>query len=262
MTTKDTTAIQRLRLRRLKRSLFSILGLLFIASAGYAGYAFAHSSFFDLNEIQIEGNVIVSRDELIALSGLRHGVNLLGVSTEQAAAGMRSQPYIKDAAVARSFPNKIEIRVSERTPLALISDGERHLVLDESGHCLTEVGLVAAESWSLPSIRCSSEAAVLHPGEQSEDDGVLAALTLIQKLDPFFMENILEFNAMTADKLAVINIDGLPVYFGPPEDLDRKLQNYEDLLIKNRENCNAETLNYVDIRYDTQITLSRKNQVQ
>ncbi|MDR0469224.1 MAG: FtsQ-type POTRA domain-containing protein [Peptococcaceae bacterium] len=250
--------MQRLRRRRLKRALLAIVGILLIYSAGYAGYTFAHSPFFDLNEIRVQGNAIVHRDELVALSGLRIGVNLLSVSTEQAEEGIRSQPYIKDAVVTRSFPNRVDVRVSERTPIALISGGGRYLILDENGHCLLEVGLAGAESWRLPSIRCSDEAAAIGPGDQTDDEGVLAALTLIKKLDPFFLENILEFEAFSAERLAVINTDGLPVYFGLPEDLDRKLQDYEDVLIRNREKCNAATLNYVDIRYDTQITLNWK----
>ena len=258
MTDKNTNAMQRLRLRRLKRTLATVLGLLMIGAAGYGGYYFANSPVFNLNEIRIEGNRIVSRDELIALSGLELGANLLKVSPEQAAAGIRTQPYVKEVSVTRSFPNKVDIRISERMPMALINGDGRYLVLDEGGQCLTEVGLAGAESWRLPSIRCSVEAAALAPGEKSDDKGVQAALALIKKLDPFFMENILEFDAPSAERLAVINMDGLQVYFGPPEDLDRKLQYYEDLLIKNREKCNAQTLNYVDIRYDTQITLNWK----
>ena len=258
MTTRNTSAIYRLRVRRLKRAFFTGLGVILIASAGYTGYALANSSFFELEEIKVEGNNTIARDELVALSGLRIGDNLLKVSCDRAARGVASQPYIKDADVTRVLPNRIEIKVSERTPIALISAEGRHLVLDENGYCLIEVGPVAAESWTLPSIRCSSEGMSLSPGEQSEDKGIMAALTLIKKLDPFFLENILEFDAPSAEKLAVINNDGLPVYFGLPEDLDRKLQNYEELLIKNREKCNADTLNYVDIRYDTQITLNWK----
>jgi cell division protein FtsQ len=250
--------MQRLRLRRLKRALLAIASLLLMFSAGYVGYRFAHSPFFDLMDIRIQGNVIVARDEIIALSGLRFGDNLMNVSTERAEEAINSLPYIKDAIVTRSFPNRVDVRVSERTPLALISGGDRYLVLDESGHCLTEVGVVGAESWTLPSIRCSDEAAAIWPGERTDDEGVLAALALIKRLDPFFLENIIEFNAFSAERLAVVNTDGLLVYFGLPEDLDRKLQNYEELLIKNREKCNADTLNYVDIRYDTQITLSWK----
>jgi len=227
-------------------------------SAWYAGYYFANSNFFDLSEIRVTGNVVVNRDEIIALSGLRVGTNILRITPEEVAANVRSQPYVKEAVVSRSLPNKIEIRVSERSPMVLISGDGRHLVLDEYGYCMAEVGIVAAESWTLPRIRCSEEAAALSPGERSTDKGVQAAIALIKELDLFFLENVSEIDAITVERLAVINTDGLRVYFGPPEALDRKLQNYEELLIKNRDRCNADTLNYVDLRYDTQITLSWK----
>ncbi|MCL1805023.1 MAG: FtsQ-type POTRA domain-containing protein [Clostridiales bacterium] len=255
---KDTSFMYRLRLRRLKHAFFTGLGLILIAFAGFSGYTLANSSFFDLEEIRVEGNAAISRDEIVALSGLRMGDNLLKVSGGRVAESISVQPYIKEIGVKRVFPGRVEIRVGERTPMALVGADGQYLVLDESGYCLTEAALVAAESWTLPCIRCSSEGVALEPGRQTQDKGILAALALIKKLDPFFLENILEFDAPSAEKLAVINIDGLPVYFGPPEDLDRKLQNYEELLIKNREKCNASTLNYVDIRYDTQITLSWK----
>jgi cell division protein FtsQ len=234
------------------------LGLLFIFLAGFGGYSLANSSFFDLREVTVEGNGVVSRDEIIRLSGLRIGANLLKISRQQAAAAIMAQPYIKEAEVRRGFPNKVDIRITERSPLALISGAGRYLVLDEEGYCLTEVDLAAAESWILASIRCDAGAVILKPGEKTEDEGVLAALALIRELDPFFLENILEFDAPSAEKLAVITSDGLPVYFGPPENLERKLQFYEELLIKNKEQCNAQTLNYVDLRYDTQPILSRK----
>ncbi|MCL1848322.1 MAG: FtsQ-type POTRA domain-containing protein [Clostridiales bacterium] len=235
-----------------------MVGLLIIFLFGYGGYALANSSFFDITEIRIQGNGTVSRDEIIAMSGLRYGANSLKYHLGQVRANILSQPYVKTAEVSRVLPNRVDIRVSERTPAALIRTEDKFWVLDESGYCLVEAGLITAQSRALPNIRCSEEAAKLAPGERSQDKGVLAALALIKRLDPFFMESILEFEASSAERLAVICMDGLPVYFGQPEDLDRKLQNYEELLIKNAEQCNGETLEYVDLRYDTQITLKKK----
>ena len=250
--------MKRLRIRRIKRALVSAAGLILIALAGFAGYSFADSPFFDIGEINISGQTTVSRDEIIAISGLKLGTNILRYKSTQLARRIQTQPFIRTAHVARVFPNRIDIKVVERVPMTIISADDRYLILDEYGYCLSEVSPSTAESWSLPGIRCCSEAMDLRPGEQSRDKGVLAALTLIDKLDPFFLENILEIDAPTAEKLAVINTDGLYIYFGQPEDLGRKLQNYEELLIKNAEKCNADTLEYVDLRYDTQITLKWK----
>ena len=250
--------MHRVRLRRIKSTLYTALALLFVVLAGYGGYTLANAPLFDITEIRVGGNETISKDEIVVSSGLRIGSNLLKYSPDQVEEDLLSHPYIKTAAVSRLLPNKVNIKVSERRPMAIISAEERFLVLDDSGYCLAEVGQITAESRALPFIRCGAKAMQLLPGEKTEDKGVLAALALIKRLDPFFMECILEFEAPSAEKIAVINLDGLRVYFGQPEDLDRKLQHYEELLIKNAENCNANTVEYVDLRYDTQPTLKWK----
>ena len=255
---QNTSAMQRLRLRRIKRAFISMLGVVMIILAGFAGYSFANSAFFDINEIVVVGNETVSRDEVIVIAGIRYGTNILKYSSRTIAERLKAQPYVETAVVYRFIPKKVEIRIRERTPMALISADDKHFILDANGYCLSEVGVATAESWALPGIRCGPRVARLNPGERVDDKGALAALSWIRQLDPYFMENIYEFDAPSAEKLSVINREGLRVYLGQPEDLDRKLQNYEDILIKNAGSCNADTLEYVDLRYDTQITLKWK----
>jgi len=250
--------MKRLRIRRVKRVLLSILGLVLVTLAGLLSYSFAKSPFFDIKEINVTGNTTVSIDEIVALSGLKIGSNILQYSNARLEERITNQPFLRMVQVRRILPNRIDIKVVERIPMTVISAEEKYLILDEYGYCLSEVSPSTAESWSLPGIRCSPAAIDLKPGEQSVDKGVLAALTFMSKLDPFFLENVLEIDAPTAEKLAVINRDGLYVLFGQPEDLEKKLQKYEELLIKNAATCNADTLEYVDLRYDTQITLKWK----
>jgi cell division protein FtsQ len=239
-------------------TLIGILFLAFALFAGYGGNALANSAFFDLREIRFEGSQALTRDELLALSGLRIGANLLRISKDEVTERILAHPYIKTVEARRILPDKILIAVTERQPAALISYGQRHLALDDEGSCLAELDLAAAESWAMPRIRCGPAAIQLLPGEKTEDEGVLAAITLVGRLDPFFLENILEIDAPSAWELTVIHLDGLPVHFGPPENLPQKLQYYEDLLIKNKDECNANLLEYVDLRYDTQPIIKRK----
>jgi cell division protein FtsQ len=119
-----------------KRALTAGVTFLFLYFAGFAGYLLANSSFFDLTEIKLKGNAVVSRDEIIALSGLRIGANILRISRSQALAGILSHPYIKETSISRRFPDKLEIMVSERSPMAMIHAEGRYLILDGDGYCL------------------------------------------------------------------------------------------------------------------------------
>ena len=255
----QASARQRMIRRRLRRAILTGLGIIIVGLAAFGGYTFANSTFFDLMEIRLYGNVAVDRDELIQLTGLRIGANMLLIYPGQVRQSVLSHPFVRTASVTRSLPNRIDIEITERSPFVLVYSESRFLILDDEGYCMMEVSDQVAESWNLPRIRASHWAALIEPGERSRDEGVLAGLELIQQLDPFFMKNILEIYTPSAERLTLINNDGLPVLFGPPVDLERKLHHYEQLLIRNRDTINASTINYIDIRFDTQPTISWRN---
>jgi len=246
------------RRQKFKRRALAGLGLLLMAMAGWGGYWLSNSSWFDLKQILVEGNQTIQADALRRLTGLRLGTNILKVTPEDLAQNLKANPFVKTAEVKRQYPDKLLIRITERTPAAIASNGGKHLVLDEEGYCLQSLTLMSADRSELPRIAAGSALQTLKPCAKTEDKGILAALALIRQLDPFFMENIAEFSAPSDWSLALITRDGLTVYFGPPENLPQKLQYYEELLIKNAAECNAETLDYVDLRYYAQPVIKRK----
>lgn len=246
------------RRRRFKRRALAGLGLILMAMAGWGGYWLSNSPWFDLKQILVEGNQTIQADDLRRLTGVRLGANILKVSTGDLAQNLKVNPFVKTSEVKRRYPDKLLIRITERTPAAIVSNSGRYLVLDEEGYCLQSLTLMSADRSDLPRIEAGSELQTLKPCGKTEDKGALAALALIRQLDPFFMENIREFRAPSEWELALITRDGLTVYFGPPENLSQKLQYYEELLVKNAAECNAETLEYVDLRYDAQPVIKRK----
>jgi cell division septal protein FtsQ len=99
-----------------------------------------------------------------------------------------------------------------------------------------------------------------NPGDQLSSEGVTAALNLIDQLDPYFLESIEEFRAPSAWELTLITHQGVQVKFGPPENLERKLGFYETILLKNNSQYNEDTLEYVDLRYETQPVVKKKSE--
>ena len=114
------------------RVILALLGLL--AAAGL--YAFLQSPFFALADIRVEGWRTVPPEEVVALSGVRYGDNLLRVDMPKAAAAVERHPRIERAAVRRSLPGTLVIGVVEYEPLLAVSDGRIALAYDgaHSGH--------------------------------------------------------------------------------------------------------------------------------
>ena len=74
----------------------------------------ANTVLFNCKEIAVSGNVRYETDEIISVSGLRTGDNLLHVDTEQAAESIvGALAYIDAAAVRKSYPTKLVISVTE-----------------------------------------------------------------------------------------------------------------------------------------------------
>jgi hypothetical protein len=75
---------------------------------------------FAVRSVQIEGEGVIPRAEILRWSGLREGENLLGLDLARVKRDLELVPLIRSAAVERVPPNTLRIRVTEREPLARV----------------------------------------------------------------------------------------------------------------------------------------------
>ncbi|QSR84499.1 cell division protein FtsQ/DivIB [Methylacidimicrobium sp. B4] len=117
---------RRLFLRRIASLVLILAGLVSIAGGGYyVGTRLAlpflsTDSRFALQEVVLEGTERLPRKEILAASGLRLGQNLLSISLPEVYKAVSSLPYVQRASVRRELPNRIEITIEERVPLAKV----------------------------------------------------------------------------------------------------------------------------------------------
>jgi cell division protein FtsQ len=88
---------------------------------------------FSLREIRVGPTTHVSRDDIVARSGVSLGSRLLALDTDQVAARLTRHPWIAAARVRRELPAALVIEVTERHAAAVAVIGGLYL-LDERGH--------------------------------------------------------------------------------------------------------------------------------
>lgn len=90
---------------------------------------------FALREITVDGNHLVSRDEILRLAGVRRGGgSVFAVSMRGVEQRLLASPWIAEAEARRRLPDGVAIRVVERRPAALlIVDGAGLYLADASG---------------------------------------------------------------------------------------------------------------------------------
>jgi len=142
--------------KRSIRSFFSYISILILLSVLAYGYKYINSylqdnmATFKLVDIDIQGNTILSRTQVLELCGLPEGeTELMQLNPAQVVQNLRRSPYIKAASAVRSLPATMRIVLEERQPLAFIYGRGLNLI-DAEGFLMPVPR--SNHNWNLPFI--------------------------------------------------------------------------------------------------------------
>ncbi|MFN0151387.1 MAG: cell division protein FtsQ/DivIB [bacterium] len=79
---------------------------------------------FAIRDILVDGTRRLDPATLATEAGVLSGENLFRLTPELAEARLSTNPWIATADIRRHFPSRVEIHVTEREPVALVSNGE------------------------------------------------------------------------------------------------------------------------------------------
>ena len=103
--------------------------------------------FFKIENFDISGSKTYTEAQIIEVSGLETGDNLIRISPDEISENICSElPFIKSVEIKRSFPSTVKITVKETKEEIIISNGKKRYSADLSGKILKEyVGDVSDE---------------------------------------------------------------------------------------------------------------------
>ncbi len=117
------------------------LGLLLVAtllgsiSLGliYGYRALTTSAHFAVSHVEIVGNRQLSTPEVLNLSGVTVGMNLLEVSLGEVSRKLQHNPWVESATVRRVLPDGVAIDIVEREPFFWVQQGGTLFYADRNG---------------------------------------------------------------------------------------------------------------------------------
>lgn len=115
--------------KKIKVLIISILVLIAIIAAML-------SPLFNIKNIQVVGNTILSSEEIISLSGIKTEENMFKVMKLKTIDRIKENAYINEVAVHKKLPNTIEIQVKERKPSFMLEYGNGYVYLSNQGYML------------------------------------------------------------------------------------------------------------------------------
>ncbi len=117
--------------RRVKALSLSLLGVLTVITV----YLFASYDFY-VFDISVEGNGVVSSEEILEASGVE-GYSVFFIDPQKVVTAVASLPDVAEAEVGYRLPNRLSIKVRERQAYLIWLSGEESYYLDREGFVLS-----------------------------------------------------------------------------------------------------------------------------
>jgi cell division septal protein FtsQ len=105
--------------------------LLILVCCGLGAWLFGSDTFY-VYATQVEGNQIVTRDQVVAASRLA-GMSIFFVRPGAVATELKKLPYVLNAQVTCVLPNRVLIRLIERQPAVTWQVGDARYAVDRDG---------------------------------------------------------------------------------------------------------------------------------
>ncbi|MEU5262684.1 FtsQ-type POTRA domain-containing protein [Amycolatopsis sp. NPDC021455] len=195
----------------IRRRWVALLSLLTVVAMVYLLF---FSSMLGAQDVAVNGSRSVSADQIRTVAAVPSGKPMLRLSTDEIRDRVAAMPGIATVEVSRSWPNTVEITVTERTAIAFFDSGPGgdgvHLV-DGAGVVFKTV---PARPPGLPELKLP---------KVSADDPVTRAVTAVLGVIPEqLLKQVTTATAKTPASVEFTLASGKIVRWGTAEQTDRK----------------------------------------
>ena len=244
-----TASLKRQRRERATGVLWKILAFLLVVALLAIGGRLAVGKFFlrnseyELHHLECHLGGVMTREELVALTGFEEGKNLFLLDLDLAHRNLAALPEVRTASVERIVPDTIRVNLERRIPVLLFAGtgdaGESFLpgksfLCDRDG-ILMQPSRLDPEFLDLPILR-GVDPGTTPPGSALESDRLAFALQLQAALSQISED---DFNIRSIDvskDYAAVVTDGSQEHFTfGREDLPGQIDRLKKLLAHCRE---------------------------
>lgn len=248
-----TSTTRRRRREKILRWLTNLFLVVAIGAAAFFGLQRALDKFFfnnaeyTLRRISFELDGILTREEALAVTGLREGVNIFSVDFEKAEAALRTIPQVQEVRLNRNLPDQIDVSITARRPIAWVaaagesgdpSASEKSLLVDASGF-LMRPRRIMPEYFHLPAIY-GAKSDNVRDGEAIPGEDLRDAIRLIETVSRH-PDSLLHMRALDVSRgycIEVVNDTNARILFAT-SDFEGQLARLQQLLAHCNESGRA-----------------------
>ena len=224
MEKKEKKRVYSARRNKYRKLKIGVLYTVMILAILTAGIAIGATVLFKIDTIQVVGESRYDPQEIISLSGVEKGENLITIDTAEGEAAIMSRmPYLETVRIKRKIPSTVNIEVTEAQAAGCIAYQNQYVIISGSGKVLE---LAQAPLEGVPVIKGAAiKEAELSEEIVLEDETVLTLISDIETARAAAgLASVTELD-LTNPVSPTITYDGrIIIKLGMPTDLEYKLQ--------------------------------------
>ncbi len=215
------------------------------------------SKIFSIKQIEVSGNNLLSRKEILELGGLSAKVSIWQVNLKKVTKKITSNPFIEELHIERSFPNVLRVVLKEKHPIALLNFEGKFFCIDQEGLVFPSP---YGKLYDLPVLSGNFRGGVVvgkKVGGKLVREGLDFLGSILEKR-PELYSQISEVAVGRSKGLVVYtNKGGIPVLVGKGE-YERKICYLEAILKKLIQNGDFQQVQYIDLRFRGQVVVGMR----
>jgi cell division protein FtsQ len=220
-----------------------VLAFVVASIALWAWYRAQSDSRFAVKNVEVTGATHTSREALAAVTSGFVGANLFKIDIDRVQAELRALPWVSRIEIEKRLPDTLRIRVTERTPWALVQSAGSLRYADENGAAFAPL-LPATGDPDLPLVVANNLADVQRCVQLIRD---------LHERDPLLYSRISEVRPITPHAFAIFDRDLGTVVYTDAENLSAKWRTL--YAVANAERFQRGAIEYADLRFADRIIL-------
>jgi len=212
-----------------------------------------------VKQVSIEGIRVISKDEIVRLMKLPPNVPMYELDLSAVQRNILTNSFVDRVVIQRDAPSTLRVTVKERIPSAILLAGDMFYIASD-GTVLPYVA--SSETYDIPVISGVDSLNGVKTGQKLYNADVQEALDIIE-VSKLTSENlshsISEIHLRKGHDLVLYSFEaGVPIIFGKGDAVKKivKLDAFWQKFIQNNE---TKDIQYIDIRFDDQVIVSRKS---
>lgn len=218
---------RRARIRRRRHRFFMVFCVILVCVAA----VLATTIFFRVSNVSVQSETRYDAEELITASGIRSGDNMAFLQTRRIAQQLEEMyPYLQDVKVHRQLPSTVTITFSERTPILSVQNGEKYLLVDETGRVLQEKNKTKKNTIEILGVDASglSVGGFVTDDSSKQLNEIMQLVQLLQQND--LQKDIYIINRESAKDIRMMYQDRYTILMGNLKNLEHKIQFLQAIL--------------------------------